>query len=97
MAKRRPDWELCAGGAVKTPQPPLPATTALRMWKSGKPETETGSIWWTRSTSPSRRARRRVNETLPEDGYVRLLFKTKCDAVFGHVLELASHGRKWAA
>ena len=38
-----------------------------------------------------------LNETLPEDGYDRLLFKTKCDAVFGHVLELASHGRKWAA
>jgi len=38
-----------------------------------------------------------LNETLPDDGYDRLLFTTKCDAVFGHVLELASHGRKWAA
>jgi len=65
--------------------------------ETGILETETGSLRWTRSTSPFRRARRRVNETLPEDGYVRLLIKMKCDAVFGYVLELASHGRKWAA
>ena len=97
MAKRRPDWELCAGGAVKTPQPPLPATTALRMWKSGKPETEPAACGGRARHRLSAEPGGVLNETLPEDGYDRLLFTTKCDAVFGHVLELASHGRKWAA
>ena len=37
-----------------------------------------------------------LDANLPET-YDRTLFKTKCDDVFGLVLDYASQGRKWAA
>jgi type I restriction enzyme R subunit len=56
---------------------------------------------WFRDTATKKRVERVVedvlNEHLPEDGYDRVLFKAKCDAVFSLVLDHATHGRKWAA
>ena len=56
---------------------------------------------WYRHTQSKLRAQKTVedvlNAHLPEESYDRLLFKTKCDAVFDLVIDHASHGRKWAA
>lgn len=37
-----------------------------------------------------------LNRELPQDGYDRALFQTKCDNVFHLVLDHAAQGRKWA-
>jgi type I restriction enzyme R subunit len=55
---------------------------------------------WYKETQSKKRVENIVgeilHETLPES-YDRALFKTKCDEVFGLVLDYASQGRKWAA
>jgi len=38
-----------------------------------------------------------LDRELPQDGYDRVLFQTKCDNVFHLVLDHAAQGRKWAA
>ena len=84
---------------VETQKVKLAAKALLERLIRGQPKVLVQE--WYRDTQSKKRVQTAVeevlNETLPEDGYARLLFKTKCDAVFGHVLELASHGRKWAA
>ena len=84
---------------VETQKVKLAAKALLERLIRGQPKVLVQE--WYRDTQSKKRVQTAVeevlNETLPEDGYDRLLFKTKCDAVFGHVLELASHGRKWAA
>lgn len=56
---------------------------------------------WFKDTTSKKRVAKVVedvlDEHLPQDGYDRVLFKAKCDAVFDLVLDLASHGLKWAA
>ena len=77
----------------------LAAKTLLERLVRGQPRVLVQE--WYRDTQSKKRVQTAVeevlNETLPEEGYDRLLFKAKCDAVFDHVLDLASHGRKWAA
>lgn len=56
--------------------------------------------WFKDTTSKSRVAKiveEVLDEHLPQDGYDRVLFKAKCDAVFSLMLDHATHGRKWAA
>jgi type I restriction enzyme R subunit len=56
---------------------------------------------WFKDTTSKKRVAKVVedvlHEHLPEDGYDRKVFKSKCDAVFNLVLDYASQGRKWAA
>lgn len=56
---------------------------------------------WVKDTTSKKRVETVVEEVLdehlPQDGYDRVLFKAKCEAVFALMLDHASHGRKWAA
>lgn len=62
--------------------------------------TEEREDWADGSARADKRVANAVEEVrhanLP-DSYDRSIFKTKCDEVFGLVLDHASHGRKWAA
>ncbi len=56
---------------------------------------------WFKDTASKKRVAKVVedvlDEHLPQEGYDRILFKAKCEAVFALMLDHASHGRKWAA
>lgn len=56
---------------------------------------------WFKDTASKGRVAKVVEDVLhahlPEEGYDRVIFKAKCEAVFNLVLDHASQGRKWAA
>jgi type I restriction enzyme R subunit len=56
--------------------------------------------WW-KDGQTQRKVKDAIEEVLdselPEESYVRRLFKEKCDNVYELVVDFASHGRKWAS
>ncbi len=76
----------------------LAAKSLLERLTKGKPRVLVQE--WFKDTQSKKRVEKAVQEVLdanlPET-YDRTLFKTKCDEVFGLVLDHASQGRKWAA
>lgn len=76
----------------------LAAKSLLERLTKGKPKVLVQE--WFKDTQSKRRVANAVEEVLhanlPES-YDRSIFKTKCDEVFGLVLDHASRGRKWAA
>jgi len=55
---------------------------------------------WFKDSQTQKRVRAAVEAVLDKklpESYDRVLFKTKCDAIFETMLNYASRGQKWAA
>jgi len=76
----------------------LAAKSLLERLTEGEPKVLVQE--WFKDSQSKKRVAKAVEDVLDEHlptTYDRALFKTKCDEVFGLVLDYASQGRKWAA
>ena len=76
----------------------LAAKALLKRLKQGQPKVLVQD--WFKDNQSQKRVRAAVEQVLDNklpESYDRVLFKTKCDAIFETVLNYASSGQKWAA